>query len=142
MKQWIRRLLTGSLLVALVACEQANTQSFPESPILPSVDPRLPVPLRPTPVSIVLQPKSARVEQGKPYPFGLYTHCGVDWGTDFDGSFWDWTGQPQLPSWLGNPVQGGTMTLIDANHARFDFEGSSIHFTRHVGPKISTYGCY
>jgi hypothetical protein len=27
------------------------------------------------------------------------------------------------------------MTLIDAEHARFDFDGGSILFTRHKGPK-------
>ncbi len=38
-----------------------------------------------------LQPSSARVELGNPYPVLLCTHCGVGFAVDFDGSYW----QPQ-----------------------------------------------
>ena len=108
-----------------------------------------------TVAGLLLWPHSARAQRGKPYPFRLYTHCGVNFSVDFDHAFWDltdprWTDQPSglgPNKRLGNPFQSGTMTLVDARHARFDFvpitPGSataaapaSIHFTRHVGPKI------
>jgi hypothetical protein len=81
-------------------------------------------------------PQSARVERGKAYPFVLYTHCGVDYDTDFDGSFWDAEEKNYAPASLGNPAQRGTMTLTDDDHATFEFEGGSILFTRHIGPKV------
>lgn len=81
-------------------------------------------------------PQSARVERGKAYPFVLYTHCGVDYSTDFDGSFWDVVEKNYAPASLGNPAQKGTMILIDDDHAMFEFEGGSILFTRHLGPKV------
>jgi hypothetical protein len=81
-------------------------------------------------------PQSARVERGKAYPFVLYTHCGVDYATDFDGSFWDAVEKNYLPASLGNPAQRGTMTLTDDDHATFTFGGGSILFTRHLGPNV------
>ncbi len=89
-----------------------------------------------------LTPQSPAAEVGKAYPFQLYTHCGVGFAVDFDHSFWDladagWQGQDgNPPPGIGNPYQAGTMTLVDPEHARFDFAGGSIHFTRHIGPKI------
>ena len=86
------------------------------------------------------QSKSPRAELGKSYPLHLYTHCGVDYQTDFDGSFWDAEDASYLPGTLGDPSQRGTMTLLGDNRARFDFEGGSILFVRHVGPKVIN-GC-
>jgi len=82
------------------------------------------------------EPQSPRVDMNKPYPFSLYTHCGVDYSTDFDGSFWDAADKTDQPRSLGNPEQQGTMTLVDDSHARFDYEGGSVLFVRHVGPKV------
>jgi len=107
----------------------------------------------PTPAhGLRLQARSRHVATGRPYPFRLYTHCGVDFSTDFDGSFWDladaaWAGSyGNPPSAIGNPFQDGTMTLVDHDHARFDvprdpvdpvrFPGGPIRFTRHVGPTV------
>jgi len=107
----------------------------------------------PTPAhGLRLRARSRHVATGRPYPFRLYTHCGVDFSTDFDGSFWDladaaWAGSyGNPPSAIGNPFQDGTMTLVDHDHARFDvprdpvdpvrFPGGPIRFTRHVGPKV------
>ena len=92
-----------------------------------------------TPTPIVLQPKSARVVLGKAYPFQLYTHCGFDFSVDFDGSFWDATGT--RPSAIGNPIQKGMMTLVDARHARFGYDKGSINYTRHTGVKTIPYLC-
>lgn len=107
----------------------------------------------PTPAhGLRLQARSRHVATGRPYPFRLYTHCGVDFATDFDGSFWDladaaWAGSyGNPPSAIGNPFQDGAMTLVDHDHARFDvprdpvdpvrFPGGPIRFTRHVGPTV------
>lgn len=113
-----------------------------------------------TVAGLLLQPRSPHVEPGKPYPFHLYTHCGVNFSVDFDHAFWDltdprWADQPGgmgPHKGLDNPFQSGTMTLVDARHARFDFvpitsetstagPPASIHFTRHVGPKIVASYC-
>ena len=93
----------------------------------------------PTPTPIVVQPKSTRAEKGKAYPYQLYTHCGIDFSVDFDGSFWDATGT--RPSGIGNPIQKGTLTLIDTGHARFSYDKGSISYTRHAGVKTIAYLC-
>jgi hypothetical protein len=92
-----------------------------------------------TPTPIVVQPKSARAEKGKAYPYQLYTHCGIDFSVDFDGSFWDATGT--RPAGIGNPIQKGTLTLIDTRHARFSYDKGSIGYTRHAGVKTIPYLC-
>jgi hypothetical protein len=86
-------------------------------------------------------PQSARVERGKAYPFVLFTHCGVDNYTDFDGSFWDALQKNYAPASLGNPAQRGTMTLTEDDHAMFEFDGGSILFARHLGPKVLAGMC-
>src|SRR5215203_2933873 len=82
------------------------------------------------------EPQGPPAEMNQPYPFTLFTHCGVDFHTDFDASFWDAADKTNRPQSLGNPAQRGTMTLVDETHARFDFEGGSVFFTRHHGPKV------
>jgi len=107
---------------------------------------------RPPAQGLRLQPHSAYVAAGRAYPFRLYTHCGIDFATDFDHAFWDvadaaWRGSNgNPPGGIGNPFQMGTMTLVDRGHARFDIadsgdaapssRGGSIRFIRHRGPKI------
>jgi hypothetical protein len=99
------------------------------------------------PSGMELTPHSQPVEVGKAYPLQLYTHCGVDYSVDFDAAFWDladpaWqsrNGNP--PPGIGNPYQDGTIRLIDPDHARFDFSGGSIPFTRHIGPKLVPGPC-
>lgn len=108
-----------------------------------------------TVAGLLLEPHSARARPGRAYPFRLYTHCGANFSVDFDHSFWDltdrtWADRPAGTGpheGLGDPFQPGTMTLVDATHARFDFvpldpntglpgRTEQIHFTRHTGPKI------
>jgi hypothetical protein len=66
-------------------------------------------------------------------PFSLYTHCGPDWRTSFDGSYWDLESPVTAP--LGNPYQVGTMKLLGPQTARIDYEldgqAYSILFRRH-----------
>lgn len=94
-----------------------------------------------------LTPQSAPVAVGRSYPFRLYTHCGVDYNVDFDRSLWDladpaWQSQNgNPPSSLGNPYQEGTMTLLDPDHAGFNFSGGSILYVRHVGPELVPGPC-
>jgi hypothetical protein len=112
--------------------------------------------------AIVLHPRSRPAVRGRAYPFRLYTHCGANYAVDFNHTFWDLTdkrwadrGYPHgvAPhAGLDDPFQLGTMTLIDANHARFDFmlragalpgvRGQQhIHFTRHRGRKVVPFFC-
>jgi hypothetical protein len=101
----------------------------------------------PASAGLELTPHSQAVVVGKPYPFQLYTHCGVEYAVDFDAALWDladpaWQSQNgNPPPGIGNPYQGGTMTLVDADHARFNFSGGSISFVRHVGPKLVPGPC-
>jgi hypothetical protein len=97
---------------------------------------RLPVA---TPTPIVVRPKSARAVIGKAYAFQLYTHCGIDFSVDFDASFWDAVGA--RPAAIGNPIQKGTMTLLDAHRSRFSYVKGSISYTRHAGIKTIPYLC-
>jgi predicted small lipoprotein YifL len=101
---------------------------------------RAPIPTSVPPTPIVIEPLSPRVEPDKTYQFSLYTHCGLDFATDFDGSFWDLEDredQRRHVRNIGNPGQRGTMTLVEENRARFDYPGGEpIYFVRHVGPKI------
>ena len=92
------------------------------------------------------QPGSfVHVQIGVPNAFRLYTHCGPDWRTFFDGSYWD-LASPVQPG-LGDPYQDGAMTLMATNEARFDYhlngEPASISFTRHAlgTPLKSPSGC-
>jgi len=81
-------------------------------------------------------PESAHVERGRAYPFLLFTHCGVDEYVDFDGSFWDLAEKMYAPGSLDNSAQRGTMTLTEDGHALFEFDGGSVLFSRHPGPKV------
>ena len=83
----------------------------------------------------ILEPLSLKADFGQAYPFRLFTHCGADYRVDFDGSFWQLSNPSEVPASLGDPEQEGTMTLINSDYARFDFEGGSLLFIRHEGPK-------
>ena len=94
----------------------------------------------------LMYPKSPRVEIGKPYAISIYTHCGIDTYLDFDGSFWNalepaHRNAANPPLGVGNPGQNGNMTLVDENHARFEFDNRVFYFHRHIGPKMDR-GCF
>jgi hypothetical protein len=79
--------------------------------------------------------EKAGLEVGVPYRIELYTHCGIDFWTRFDGSYWDAvkhdnsTGNP--PQGLGNPYDFGTMTLLSEIEAEYVSEsGKVFRFTR------------
>jgi hypothetical protein len=115
-----------------------------------------------TAAGYVLHSRSPHVTPGRAYPFRLYTHCGAGFAVDFDHSFWDLTDKRwadrvythgiEPHAGLNDPFQFGTMTLIDASHARFDFTpvagtSSGVHvkqhmyFTRHRGRKVVPFFC-
>jgi hypothetical protein len=82
-----------------------------------------------------LDTRRGGLEVGVPYRIELYTHCGIDYWTRFDGSYWDAvgydnsTGNP--PSGLGNPVDFGTMTLLSEDEAEYVSDsGTVIRFVR------------
>lgn len=92
-------------------------------------------------------PGSARVSVGERYRFRLYTHCGLNnpVAVDFDGSFWDPTGESAAsggggnpPAGFGNPFDDGVMTLVSPVRARYlSRSGTVILFSRHPGPRVS-----
>lgn len=100
-------------------------------------------------------PDSPRASLGKPYPFLLNVHCGLDFEVNFDSSFWKLDERREVPEdYLGGgvPELEGTMTLIAPHRARFDFDPASIYtnlpssrasvfFVRHDGRKILDHPC-
>ncbi|HWH00905.1 MAG TPA: hypothetical protein VNV66_16685 [Pilimelia sp.] len=68
----------------------------------------------------------ARPEQGVPYPFDLYTHCGIN-VTRFGGRWWQAERPAKEPSPLAGPegvvsytgYTAGAMTLVAPERARF-----------------------
>ena len=68
-------------------------------------------------------PDRAPVPGGRPVPYVLYTHCGIDW--ESIGGRW-FQAQPPLsdgngnpPRGWGNPSQEGTLTMLSATRAEF-----------------------
>jgi hypothetical protein len=122
-------MLLGPVMVALALCSCTGGEGPPERrqpPASPS----------PRPVEGVNTEKPG-LKVGVPYRIELYTHCGIDYWTRFDGSYWDAvkydnsTGNP--PHGLGNPVDFGTMTLLSRNEAEYVSESGKVFaFTRAV----------
>ena len=142
--KWVTGLLLFSLLSACSGSPEGRIYTVEPTPrtvpavVLPDA---LPVP-QPSPWAIrpgeqVDHPMSAHVVVGQKVPFKIYTHCGFDLRTDFDGSFWQaYTHDAYAP------VYGfvhGTMTLLTEEVAvfRFTMQGtpSSVYFVRNDTPK-------
>jgi hypothetical protein len=75
---------------------------------------------------------------GVPYRLRLYTHCGIDFWTRFDGSYWNALGynnrRGNPPDGLGNPSDPGVITLVTRDSARYVSEsGLAIDFVRAQG---------
>jgi uncharacterized protein YceK len=71
----------------------------------------------------------AKPKQHKPYPYDLYTHCGIKW-VHFGGRWWVldtvFPGVEQVkgkPPSQGSQRIAGYMTLIDRDTADFDAAG-------------------
>lgn len=83
----------------------------------------------------LLDTREAGLDVGVPYRIELYTHCGIDFWTRFDGSYWDAVGYDNSsgnpPPGLGNPVDFGTMTLVSRDEAEYVSDaGKVIRFVR------------
>lgn len=86
------------------------------------------------------RPTSSDVAIGKEKFLELYTHCGIDFDVDFDGSFWQLYPDSKTRG-LGTSFQikTGTMTLLSDQVAVFHFEHHdeqrAVYFVRNDSPK-------
>jgi hypothetical protein len=98
----------------------------------------------------LFSPQSAHVQQGIPYRFSLYTHCGLGYpiAVDFNGSFWQPTdpsmASPQNgnpPAGFANPTDQGVMILLSASQAEYhSSHGAVVEFRPRQG-SVTTALC-
>lgn len=86
-------------------------------------------------------PRSAPVAIGVEYSFDT-GHCGLDFLTDFDGSFWrPSTPTAGEPSFLSNQ-DSGTMTLVSRDRAVYRAStGGQVALHRYPGPVLLQGAC-
>jgi hypothetical protein len=83
-------------------------------------------------------PHSAAVEEEVRYHMSAYTHCGLDYLFDFDGSFWEVAAAPDEPrgSVLNDPADQGVVTLVDPDTALYESSlGAEFRLIRIAGPR-------
>ncbi len=82
-------------------------------------------------------PRSARVEEGVAYRMATYTHCGLDYALDFDGSFWEVVSGPtDRRTSLDDPEDEGTITLVETDRAVYESStGAQFELRRTDGPR-------
>jgi hypothetical protein len=81
-------------------------------------------------------PRSATVEEGVRYRMTVYTHCGLDYLLDFDGSFWEVASGPAYDDTLGDPDDEGIITLVGVDDAVYESSGGGEFPLRRVeGPR-------
>lgn len=88
-------------------------------------------------------PVSAPVEKGVEYSFNS-GHCGLDFLTDFDGSFWDAVNpnEPGEPPEFFYNEDEGTMTLVSEDRALYtSSSGEEVTLRRHDGPVLLKGAC-
>ena len=86
-------------------------------------------------------PSSAPIREGVVYRF-VVPHCGLDWMTDFDGSFWQALYPPGRRPFYSISGDAGTMTLIGPDQARYvASDGSKVGLFRLEGPIVHE-GCF
>jgi hypothetical protein len=74
-------------------------------------------------------PCGAGAVVGRPYPYNLYTHCGIA-RTVFDGRWWELAaaadaGGGNAPPGFGNPQDQGAMTLTSRDAAEYVSHGGA-----------------
>ncbi len=91
----------------------------------------------------LFSPISGEVEEGVTYNFDT-GHCGLDFLTDFDGSFW----VPVNPNDGGEPPgffsseDDGTMKLVSDDKAEYtSSDGVTVTLERHEGPYLLKGAC-
>lgn len=90
-------------------------------------------------------PRSGAVTANTAYRLTIYTHCGLDWplAVDFDGSFWDPTGDAgqgtdNPPPGFGNPMDHGVIMLVNRDTAIYHSQyGKVVQFHRHPGLRLA-----
>jgi hypothetical protein len=120
-------MIPGLLIVslALASCTEGQAPSKGRQP-----------PASPSPQAVTgVDTEKAGLKVGVPYRIEFYTHCGIDFWTRFDGSYWDAVGYDNSsgnpPPGLGNPYDFGTMTLLSHKEAQYVSEsGKVIRLTR------------
>jgi hypothetical protein len=87
-------------------------------------------------------PHSAPVERGVRYRMPVYTHCGLDYLFDFDGSFWEVTERPpDGQHGLDDPQDVGVVMLTDGDTVLYESsQGAEYRLARLDGPR-DTYLC-
>jgi hypothetical protein len=119
MRRW--RTALGVVVVALSLASCTGDQARPEGHVSGTPSPRA--------VTGVDTEKAGR-DLSVPYRIEFYTHCGIDFWTRFDGSYWDAVGynnnSGNPPEGLGNPVDFGTMTLVSENEAQYVSESGKV----------------
>jgi hypothetical protein len=129
-------LMTAVLLGACLDDLQSSAQPLP-SPT------RNDFRTRETDEGFTFWPRSAPVEQGVEYQFNT-GHCGLEYLTDFDGSFWrplDPNGEREDPLFFYNEDEG-TMTLESENASTYESsDGQRVQLERIPGPVTLTGLC-
>ena len=90
----------------------------------------------------IVEPVSAPIEEGVPYEFEMYTHCGLDAAlVDVDGNLWDFAGpmggsdSARLDG-FEDPSDLGTVELTEDGRLKYTSSGGTeAFFTRHDGTK-------
>jgi hypothetical protein len=138
--------MMAALLAACTGPTDPGVSSAPSDEPTPApTPPALPHAARPVPEPSPwpIQPDEERdrattpdVDIGMTRQFRLYTHCGIDFRVDFDGSFWQWYAGKW---WAVDDHEKGTMTLLSDDVAVFRFQRAGVdlalYFVRNDAPK-------
>ena len=93
------------------------------------------------PVAAPVENGLVGAEIGVQYPFKAYTHCGLD-SAQINDEVWLFEGQPtgNPPPGFDNPVDAGSIVLIDTDHATYtSSHGVTVKLTRGGVPRVQ--GC-
>ena len=127
------------LLLLLASCSSLRTLNAEPLPEPTAND----HPAKETKKGTVYSPISGEVEEGTEYHFNT-GHCGLDFMTDFDGSFWI----PENPDEGDEPPEfftnedDGTMKLISEGEAEYTSSGGvMVSLQRHQGPFVLRGAC-
>lgn len=137
----MRSPLGGALVIVLAAVISLGgcmAAPHPAGVALPPARP-CPPPKQTNAGSYVFYACSAPAKLGVVYCFHLYTHCGLGFGPDFDGSFWTpvdarFANNGNPPAGLGNPYDDGTIELLSHGLAEYRAaSGQTYRFRRLPG---------
>ena len=132
-------LLAGFFVVLLAGgpcSNQIRDVTFPATD-LPSPSPtRAPIEVR---GGLKMWPGSIDVDVGQRFRYTAYTHCGIDYALDFDGSFWRARGSSD--EGLDDPFDHGVITLLGEDEASYESSsGATVILERQPGPQVVS-GC-